>query len=266
MSSFPSGMAPERGPQTRSLFAALAAAAVLGAQLVMLLGSPALAGDQKPKSVLELFTSQGCSSCPPADALLGKLAQRDDIVALTMPVNYWDHLGWRDTLAKEAFTERQRAYAEARGDREIYTPQLVVNGVAHVVGSRADDIEEALRRTSRTLGEAQVTVSLRNDGEAVLLQAGAGSPDSAFRGGTLWLAFFSHTVQVDIRRGENYGHKITYTNVVRYLQPAGRWDGEAVSYRMAIPNGPNIDGCAAFLQADGSKFMLGAAIAHLAGD
>ena len=99
--------------------------------------APALA---TTKAVIELFTSQGCSSCPPADALLGEYAKRDDVLALSFPVDYWDYLGWKDTLASHENTERQRAYAAARGDRQVYTPQVVVNGVEHMVGStRAQD-------------------------------------------------------------------------------------------------------------------------------
>ncbi len=266
MGSFYSGVAWVRLPQTAAHWAITVAMVLLATQGAVFFASPAQAADHDRKSVLELFTSQGCSSCPPADALLAKLATRDDIVALTMPVNYWDHLGWRDTLAKEAFTQRQRNYAESRGDREIYTPQLVVNGIAHVVGSRADDIEDAMRRTSLKLDEAWVPLALQRDGEAMRLQAGAAPLDSTYRRGTVWLAFFSNTVPVNIRRGENTGARITYTNVVRRLERAGRWDGEAASFQAMIPRGRGIDGCAAFLQADGSKVILGAAIVHLAGD
>ncbi len=262
MGSFHSGAARVRLPQMAAHWAVTVAMVLLAAQGALFFASPAHAGDHVRKSVLELFTSQGCSSCPPADALLGKLAKRDDIVGYH--VDYWDHLGWKDTLAKEAFTQRQRNYAESRGDREIYTPQLVVNGVAPVIGSHADDIEDAMRRTSQGLGEAWVQLALQSHGEAVDLQAGAAAPGSAYRSGTVWLAFFSNAVPVDIRRGENTGSRVTYTNVVRSLQRAGHWDGEAASFHAAIPRGSGVDGCAAFLQADGSKVILGAAIEHLA--
>src|ERR687884_289212 len=88
-----------------------------------------------PQAVVELFTSQGCSSCPPADAMLGELARRPDVIALSLPVDYWDYLGWKDTLAQPAFSARQRAYAGARGDRQVYTPQVIVNGATPCVGS-----------------------------------------------------------------------------------------------------------------------------------
>jgi hypothetical protein len=264
MSSFHSGLTRPQQPRTVMYLASLAAMIVLVAQAIPFSVPAAQAGESVRKSVLELFTSQGCSSCPPADALLARLARRDDIVALTMPVNYWDHLGWKDTLAMDIFTERQRSYAETRGDREIYTPQLVVNGVEHVVGSRPDEIEDAVRRTSRRIGAAWVPLALQNDDEAVSLEAGAAPIGSAYHGGTVWFAFFNHAIPVDIRRGENTGVRITYTNVVRSLQRAGHWDGEAASFHAAIPRGLDIDGCAAFLQADGTRIILGATIARLA--
>ncbi len=114
---------------------------VLGFSVI---GQRVKAQEATPVTVLELFTSQGCSSCPPADALLNELSKRDGVLALTMPVNYWDYLGWKDTLAAEQFTKRQRSYAEFRGDHEIYTPQLIVNGLAQVVGSREDAVDAAI--------------------------------------------------------------------------------------------------------------------------
>ena len=108
------------------------------AAVVVLAASAAVAG---PLAVVELFTSQGCSSCPPADAALRDLARRTDLIALTMPVDYWDYLGWRDTLAQPAFTARQRAYAATRGDRQVFTPQVVVNGKGACLGSDAAALE-----------------------------------------------------------------------------------------------------------------------------
>lgn len=218
------------------------------------------AADESPVTVLELFTSQGCSSCPPADALLGKFAKQDGVLALSMPVNYWDHLGWKDTLAADSFSNRQRFYAENRRDHEIYTPQIVVNGLLHVVGSRQAAIDEAIERTGRVLKPARVAVKISSEGDSILVRAGVAPETGKYRSGTLWLALFSRTVKVDIRRGENFGRKIVYTNVVRNLVPAGRWEGEAVSYRITPPQTPGTDGCAAFLQADSSNAIIGAAV------
>ena len=98
-----------------------------------LLSSAAMGAE--PRAVIELFTSQGCSSCPPADKLAGELAQDPSLLVMSLPIDYWDYLGWKDTLANPGHTKRQRAYSKARGDREVYTPQVVVNGMAHVLGS-----------------------------------------------------------------------------------------------------------------------------------
>src|SRR5947207_9771054 len=105
----------------------------------------------EPKAVFELFTSQGCSSCPNADALLARLAARDDVIALSLPVDYWDYLGWKDTLASPKFAERQRAYAQARGDGAIYTPQAVVNGLVHVNGADEGSIKRTMEKTGKTV-------------------------------------------------------------------------------------------------------------------
>ena len=130
-----------------SIFVALAAASA-GA-LVVGSASTANAGKASntaatPVTVIELFTSQGCSSCPTADALLESYADRPDVVALTLPVDYWDYLGWKDTLASPKFSARQRTYAKARGDGRVYTPQVVINGLQHAVGSSATDIDRAI--------------------------------------------------------------------------------------------------------------------------
>jgi hypothetical protein len=224
------------------------------------LGQIAQAQDDAPVTVLELFTSQGCSSCPPADALLGKMAKADGVLALTMPVTYWDYLGWKDTLAAENFSKRQRAYAESRGDHEIYTPQLIVNGLAHVVGSREDAISAAITSTGATIRQDRVPVKLSSAGGDILISAGAAPDKADFRDGTIWVALYTRSVNVDIGRGENLGRKVTYTNVVRQLISAGRWEGEAVSYRIPYPANAGTDGCAAFLQADKERAIIGAGL------
>src|ERR1700744_3690727 len=112
-----------------------------------------------PRAVVELFTSQGCSSCPPADKLLGELAKDPSIIALSMPIDYWDYLGWKDTLADSRFSARQKAYSAMRGDRDVYTPQAVVNGSVHVVGSDRAGIEDAIGATEKAHGGMSVPVS-----------------------------------------------------------------------------------------------------------
>ena len=216
--------------------------------------------DDTPVTVLELFTSQGCSSCPPADALMNKMAKQPGVLALTMPVTYWDYLGWKDTLAADSFSKRQRGYAESRGDHEIYTPQLIVNGLAHVVGSREDAANAAIARTGALLGPARVPVKLSSEGGDVVVRVDAAPSGTEFGAGTVWVAMYIRAVDVDIQRGENLGRKITYSNVVRQLVSAGHWDGQAMSYRIPRSAVEGIDGCAAFLQADKEKAIIGAGL------
>src|SRR5829696_4105702 len=105
-----------------------------------------------PRAVVELFTSQGCSSCPPADRILGELAKDPSVIALSMPIDYWDYLGRKDTLADSRFTARQKAYSQVRGDREVYTPQVVVNGSLHALGSDQTAIEKAIAKSRQNPG------------------------------------------------------------------------------------------------------------------
>ena len=172
--------------------------------------------------VLELFTSQGCSSCPPADELFKGYAARTDIVALSMPVDYWDYLGWKDTLASSKFTKRQRTYARARGDGQIYTPQVVINGHQHFVGSSKTEIEQALRSTAQTRNAVTMRASLDN-GTIEIELAKVDTPQEM----TVWLVVVRPKVEVEVRAGENRGRKLTYYNVVRDLVPAGSWNGAA---------------------------------------
>lgn len=191
----------------------------------LVIGSPptAPAQEQRTASVLELFTSQGCSSCPKADALLRSYAERPDIVALSLPVDYWDYLGWRDTLASPKFSSRQRAYADERGDGRVYTPQVIVNGLAHVVGSRENEIDRALAETAEKLAPDRVELLAYSDGKTIAIEAGAAPLTSRMSGGTVWLAVVEPTVEVEIRRGDNRGKKVTYANVVRELTAVGMW-------------------------------------------
>src|SRR5277367_4557629 len=130
----------------------------LGLCAIVAVIRPAHATD--PRAVVELFTSQGCSSCPPADKLMGELAKDPSIIALSMPIDYWDYLGWKDTLADARFSARQKAYSQVRGDRDVYTPQVVVNGSVHVIGSDLAGIESAITDTDKSEGVMSVPVSM----------------------------------------------------------------------------------------------------------
>lgn len=237
----------------------LAIAVSASTVILFSLSESAFAESSKRVDVLELFTSQGCSSCPPADAHLKHLSKNDGILALSFPVSYWDDLGWKDTLAKESFNQRQYAYAQARGDREIYTPQLIVNGITHVVGSRPSAVESALRETRRILQLASVPVSMELDGGSIRLSMGAAPEGSAYRSGKVWVVCYNQSVDVSIARGENAGRKITYTNVVRKLVSAGSWSGQETNLTIEIPEESDFDNIAVILQADESYAMLGAA-------
>src|SRR5437763_4903150 len=126
-----------------------------------------------PRAVVELFTSQGCSSCPPADKIIGELAKDPSIIAMSMPIDYWDYLGWKDTLADSRFSARQKAYSQMRGDREVYTPQVIVNGSVHVIGSDREGIEEAIGATGKADGVMSVPVSLAVNGKQINVSVAA---------------------------------------------------------------------------------------------
>src|ERR1700756_4681064 len=127
-----------------------------------------------PRAVVELFTSQGCSSCPPADRILGELAKDPSVIALSMPIDYWDYLGWKDTLADARFSARQKAYSHMRGDREVYTPQAIVNGSVPVIGSDRAGIEGAIDNTTKTGGTMSVPVTMSIIGKQINVSVAAG--------------------------------------------------------------------------------------------
>jgi hypothetical protein len=212
--------------------------------------------------VVELFTSQGCSSCPAADALLGRLANRQDVVALSLPVDYWDYLGWKDTLASPKFSERQRAYAQTRGDGAIYTPQIVVNGLTHVNGSDEAQIVRAIEKTGKIVSAQRVPIRLSEEKGKLIIEAGAAPAGVTVKDATLWLAVISPKVEVPIGRGENQGKKVTYTNVVRELMPIGTWNGAPLTIhldRQAIAR-PGTERCAVLLQQGHAGPIVGAAL------
>ena len=218
----------------------------------------------EPRTVIELFTSQGCSSCPAADKLLGEMAKDPSIIALSLPVDYWDYLGWKDTLASPLYTARQRAYSRARGDREIYTPQAVVNGVIPVIGSHRSEINDAI---SQTRGKAMsLPVQLSASGDKLTVSV-PDAKDGTARG-EVWIYGVTGAEPVAIGRGENAGRKITYYNVARRLLKVGDWTGKAASWTIAADQvrANGVDGAAAILQsgsADKPGLMLGAAFASL---
>ena len=177
----------------------------------------AAAQAQTGTTVLELYTSQGCSSCPPADRLLHSYAKRRDVVALSFNVDYWDYLGWKDTLGNSVFSKRQRTYAMKRGDGEVYTPQVVVNGVTHAVGSMRGRIDRAIARSKRAIGNRRVPLDVRMKGGQLIVDVGDDESWKRTKSATIWLATVRRKVSVAVRRGENRGNTLTYHNVVRKL-------------------------------------------------
>ncbi len=219
------------------------------------------------RALLELFTSQGCSSCPPADKLLGDLTADPSLVAVSLPIDYWDYLGWKDTLARPAHSARQRAYAHMREDRQVYTPQVVVNGGMHVLGSDRAAIERVIAQTNRrdaAIMSLPVLVSVSDSD----LMVNVGGSQKRRLDGEVWLWPLERAVRVAIGRGENRGRTITYHNVVRHRLKLGDFTGAAESW--SIPAGEiltdGIDGAVVLVQEgtdEAPGIILGAAFAPL---
>jgi hypothetical protein len=230
-----------------------------------LIGTCALARAGEPRAFLELFTSQGCSSCPAADELLGDLASDPSLVVVSVPIDYWDYLGWKDTLASAAHSARQRAYARVRGDREVYTPQIVVNGSTHVLGSDRAAIEHAIVQTDRNAAIMSTPVLVSVGGN---LNVKVGSARKEHVGGEVWLCPLAKAVPVEIGRGENHGHTITYHNVVRRWLKLGDWTGTDATWSIPVSDiqTSEIDAAAIMVQEgtrDKPGIIVGAAFAPI---
>jgi len=221
----------------------------------------------EPKAVVELFTSQGCSSCPAADKLLGELARDPSVIALSLPIDYWDYLGWKDTLADSRFSARQKAYSRMRGDRDVYTPQAIVNGAAHVIGSDRARIEGAIKDTGKAGKVMSLPVKMTLSGRQLTVSVAAGNESTPARG-EVWLCAISKAVPISIGRGENRGREVVYHNVVRNLLKVGDYNGSAGSWTVPLDSvmREGIDAAAVLVQ-DGSRDkpgpMLGAAFTAL---
>lgn len=218
-----------------------------------------------PRMVIELFTSQGCSSCPPADALLAEFAKQPDVIALSLPVDYWDYLGWKDTLASPVHTKRQKGYSIARGDRQVYTPQAVINGVMHVVGSNRYQIDKASMLARGREGALSVPVTLRRDDKRWILELAA-TPNIA--SAQLLLMTVTKRCEIAIGRGENADKKVAYTNVVRAISPLGEWNGAAQSIAIepSLLGGEAVDGFVVLVQAIAAQGKPGAILGAVKSD
>ncbi len=237
-------------------------AAVLAA--LLLAAVPARAGSPV---VVELFTSEGCDSCPPADRYLFELRERDDVIALAFHVDYWDYLGWKDRFAREDFTDRQRAYARAMGEPMIYTPQMVVDGARHAVGSDRRKVDEAIEAAAGRPAALEIGLSWSNRRTLIV-----SVPETAYDGdATIWFVRYAPRDESDVTSGENAGRRLVHANIVDELTAVGMWSGEAME--IALPweavaggNGDRGFGCAVIVQPEGLGPILGAReIAYEAG-
>lgn len=231
---------------------------VLALAAAMLLAGPVSAEEHPANSrhvrgVVELFTSQGCSSCPPADRILAKLAREPDIVALAYHVDYWDYIGWSDPLGSRANTDRQRAYSKALGSGTIYTPQVVVNGQRDVIGSREADIRGALDETATKGDERSVSVALSVRGDRLHIATDGVPATTGGRTPVLMLITYDEAVETVVDKGENKGMTLRDVHAVRDWRILGMWDGKAlaVDIPLASIQGPDgrPGGCAAVLQS-----------------
>jgi hypothetical protein len=220
----------------------------------------------EPRAVIELFTSQGCSSCPPADKLLSQFAADPSLIPISLPIDYWDYLGWKDTLADPRNSARQRAYSHVRGDRDVYTPQVVVNGSVHALGSDKDAIDAAIalsRKNGMTLS-LPVTMAV-SDGRLLVSVPGGGEGHSLAE---VWICGLLKAATVAIGRGENRGKTITYHNVARHWLKLGTWNGKGETWNLPLQefDEEGIDAAAVMVQGgtvEKPSAMFGAAVAAI---
>ena len=222
--------------------------------LLAALALPVIAAADGANNVVmvELFTSQGCSSCPPADEHLAKLADRDDVLALSMHVDYWDYLGWQDTFARAEHTLRQSEYRDRMGARVLFTPQIVVDGTNSVPGVRHDMVEAAIAAAAKAPQRAGIRLG---EEDGMLRAEITGEPGSW--PSTIWVASYDREATVEIEHGENAGRVFTYRNVVEKLMKVGPWDGDGPA-SLPLPQPSSGEGIAVWLQEDRSGRILAA--------
>jgi|GEM_PF-140341 hypothetical protein len=215
----------------------------------------AAAKDKQP-IVIELYTSQGCSSCPPADKFMGELIKRDDILGLTFHVDYWDYIGWKDPFARPENTARQKDLSSRLGLRHIYTPQMIIHGAVNAVGSSEWDVERAIKHTKNY---PQTPVKLtHNKGSQLNISIPASATKEPAK---IYIIAYDDVHTTSIKRGENSGRKLSYFNVVRDMKHVGDWSGEAVSLNVPLTGmmASGRSACAVIIQSERSGHILGAA-------
>jgi len=230
--------------RTLALVAALTAAA---------LAPGAASAEPAGPVVVELFTSQGCSSCPPADAYLGELARRADVVALSFHVDYWDYIGWPDPFASRETTDRQRDYGHALGQRFIYTPEMVVDGRVH-----SSSLAEIARHIKEAGNRPKLAIEFASNGGKHSVRIPAADYDGK---ATVWLVFYDASHETAVPRGENRGRTVRNYNVVRSIEPVGTWTGQAaeIPLNTSAARKAGRNGCAVIVQDGTNGPVLGAA-------
>lgn len=223
--------------------------------LALILGlAPATAPRADAPVVVELFTSQGCSACPPADALLAELATRDDVIPLALHVDYWDYIGWEDTFATRQFTRRQHAYARAAGRRMVYTPQIIVGGGEHVVGNETMRVADLIMTHREVEYPVHVRLSRTDSTLNIEAEATMATPGDAM---VVQVVRYDPMEVVEIQRGENAGRTVTYTNIVTEWAQVGTWTGEE-PFRMSLTDASDTP-VVVIVQRAGPGLILGAA-------
>ncbi len=230
--------------------------------LAALPDSAGAAARDRPRqpAVVELFTSQGCNSCPPADELLAELAERPDVVALSLHVDYWDYIGWKDPYGSPMNTARQRRYAEALNLRYVYTPQIIVDGRVNVAGSHRDEVLAEIAKAGRR--DKPVRINFLTSGGGKVVVAPGHAPDA---GATIWLAVYDRLHETDVKRGENAGRSLRNANVVRSFERVGTWTGDRIEIPLDLSDAQarGRDGCAVIVQQGRYGPVLGAAAMNL---
>jgi len=229
---------------------------VFAGMLALLAVGPAAAEQSAADLVVvELFMSQSCAACPPAMALLDELAERDNILALSWPVDYWDYTGWKDTLALPENAARQRAYNDHLGQRYLFTPQIFVNGAVSTKGADRAEVLTAIAEPAKRL---RLPVTLVRDGNLVRVRL---PKADAVQPATVWLVRYDHHQVVEVTAGENAGRTLKVPNVVRDATAIGTWTGEAMEFTldMAALEAGGREACAILVQTDGTGPIIGAA-------
>lgn len=206
--------------------------------------------------VVELFTSQGCSSCPPADAILHKLAKRDDVLPLALHVDYWDYIGWKDQFADPAYTNRQKSYAAAAGRNMIYTPQMIVMGQDDIVGADAMAVMELVEKHQAAEQPVEIMLSRSGDELRIDLEPASDAEEGPYR---LYLVRYAPLKSIRITRGELAGRNMEYANVVEELQLLGEWKAGR-STTLSVP-APGSLPAAVLVQRPGHGAIVAAAAA-----